>query len=151
MQCHARKRTRTIFAYTTFGFNLNDRLRKYLNIHNVPKEEVANNKMQHAYSNEGCQIPMSKQNNILTASCFGQMKYMYIGNRHQRQWWICFGAWATWQCLMGLIRQAAGTGSRLHRWIPSVPLSSVSAGCDLVSRVHCPENWTQGTKPTSIT
>ena len=76
------------------------------------------------------------------------MKYMYIGNRHQRQWWICFSVWATWQCLMGLIRQAAGTGSRLHRWMPCVPLSSVSAGCDLVSRVHCPENWTRGTKPT---
>ena len=26
MQCHAHERTRTIFAYTTFGFNLTDRL-----------------------------------------------------------------------------------------------------------------------------
>ena len=75
------------------------------------------------------------------------MKYMYIGNRHQRQWWICFSVWATWQRLMGLIRQAAGTGSRLHRWVPCVPLSSVSAGCDLVSRVHCPENWTGELNP----
>ena len=39
-------------------------------------------------------------------------KYMYIGNRHQRQWWICSSVWATWQCLMGLIRQAARAGSR---------------------------------------
>ena len=106
-----------------------------------------------------CQMPISKQNNILTASCFGKNKYMYIGNRHQRQWWICVGVWATWHCLMGLIRQAARAGSRsrddaaldvngpvtyfpwLHHpgyclVVGAVLLSSVSAGCDLISRVH---------------
>ena len=30
---------------------------------NVPKEQVANNEMQHAYSNEECQMPISKQKN----------------------------------------------------------------------------------------
>ena len=63
-------------------------------------------------------MPISKQKNILTASCFGKMKYMYIENRHQRQWWICFDVWATWQCLMGLIRQAARAGSR-SGWCPA--------------------------------
>ena len=101
------------------------------------------------------------------------MKYMYIGNRHQRQWWQYFSVWATWQSLMGLIRPAARAGSRSWDEVSpldvNVPvtyspwpttdhwsvllLSSVSAGCDLVSRVHCPRNWTEprGTKPANIT
>ena len=46
MQCHARERTRTIFAYTTFGFNLigcQSRMRKYSNIHNVPMKITGRN------------------------------------------------------------------------------------------------------------
>ena len=57
-------------------------------------------------------MPIHKQKNILTASCFGKTKYVYIGNRHQRQWWICSSVWATWQCLMELIQQAVRAGSR---------------------------------------
>ena len=59
---------------------------------NVPKEQLANNKIQHAYI------------------------YMCIGNRHQRQWWTCFSVWATWQCLMGLIRQAVRVGWGCPAW-----------------------------------
>ena len=45
------------------------------------------------------------QRNVL-----GNISNMHIGNRHQRHWWMCFSVWATWQCLMGLVRLAAGAG-----------------------------------------
>ena len=48
------------------------------------------------------------------------MKYMYTGNRHRRWRRICFSIWATWQCVMGLIRQAARAGSR--SWDRVAPL-----------------------------